>query len=118
MPTSEPLVPNELPQGERQNIVAAMKAGGIPLAPTQGQQATPGGPTVPPGLTPQAGAPLTGLDLLAGRRPSDFPFLQAGPSPVKSQAGQPDSILSALAASSQSTFGAAVLERLAARRGR
>lgn len=117
--TSEPLVPNDLPQGERQNIVAAMKAGGVPLAPGAPTQPGLGGLPAPPGgAVPQAGAPLTGPDLLTERTPADFPFLTDPTARPSTPPADPDSTMSALTESSQSSFGAAVLARLAATRGR
>jgi hypothetical protein len=59
---------------------------------------------------------MSGLDLLRDRSPADFPFIgteQAG-SPA---ASEPDSVMSALAASAQSSFAQAVLSRLTQTRG-
>lgn len=59
---------------------------------------------------------MTGLDLLAGRTPADFPFIN-DPSQAPAQpSDQPDSPIAALAQSAQSTFGLAVLARLNTRR--
>lgn len=119
MPTSEPYVPSNLPYGERQNTVAAMEQAGVPLRPgaaTAGADRGGAGASPRPSSGPAAAAPASGLDLLAGRTPGDFQFL-ADPdaqTPDAQPAGQSDSPLQALAQSSQSTFGMAVLSRLSA----
>jgi hypothetical protein len=61
---------------------------------------------------------MTGLDLLNGRSPADFPFLD-DPNAVPLQEtppGEAASSLSALEATAQSTFALAVLQRLRAGR--
>lgn len=114
MPTSEPLVPNDLPQGERQKVVEGMKRAGLPLAPPAGGRPVVGAtPIRPQQLAPVADEPLSGPALLAETSPGDFPFLsQPQPTPP---ADAPRSPIEALAASAQSDFGRAVLARLQAR---
>lgn len=120
MATSQPLVPKGLPKGERQRTVENMQRAGIPLAPRTGQasaglQASPGPAPVPAGADPVA-------RVLAENTPADFPFLSQ-PEQAAASGGAtpppaaPQSPMSALAASSQSQFGAAVMSRLLARRG-
>lgn len=119
MATSEPLVPKGLPKGERQKTRSNMQRAGIPLAPRRGQspgglrQASPGPATVPAGSDPVA-------RVLSENTPADFPFLAepTGPEADTPPPSDPQSPMSALAQSSQSTFGAAVMARLLARRGR
>lgn len=114
MPTSEPLVPNDQPQGQRQETVAAMKRGGIPLAPQSKTTGPAGVRDLPSGRpAPSSGAPISGLDLLTGRSPADFPFI-AEPEPGGTgEPSEPESVASALAASAQSSFARAVAARLA-----
>jgi len=119
MTTSQDLVPTNQPYGNRQENVAAMQAGGIPTSttppPPPGQP--PQGPGGPPALLPGGGGgpPMSGLDLLRGHTPADFPFIgdQGAGSPP---AEEPDSVTSALAASAQSSFARAVMARLQSRR--
>ncbi len=113
-PTSEPLVQTNQPQGQRQETVAAMKRGGIPLAP-QSKTTGPAGLRSPSSgrPVPSQNLPLSGLDLLAGRSPADFPFI-AEPEPGGTgEPSEPESVASALAASAQSSFARAVAARLA-----
>jgi len=120
MPTSEDLVPNDQPQGSRQETVAGMQQAGLPLStsPSSGQPelpaATPASAPSQPQIGPQ-GPPMSGLDLLAGRSPADFPFI-GGEESGSPAASEPDSVMSALAASAQSSFAQAVLSRLQSRR--
>jgi hypothetical protein len=113
----EDLVPTGGAYGDRQANVAAMQQADLPLAssPSRPPQ-VPGGTGGPltTGSPPPSGAPLSGLDLLMGRTPADFPFVNDAAAPAPGP-GQVDSPLTALAASSQSTFGSAVLARLASR---
>lgn len=115
MATSEPLVPKGLPKGERQRTRENMQRAGIPLAPRASGQRQPG-----PAVTPAAAHPATRI--LSENTPADFPFLSEpteAPTAVETAApSEPGSQIDALAASSQSTFGTAVMARLMARRGR
>lgn len=93
-----------------------MQQAGVPTgtSPAPGPRPIPSGP--PPGSAGQAPSqgPLAGIDLLNATSPEDFPFIgEEVPAP---SAEQPTSTLGALAATTQSSFAAAVLARLNQRR--
>jgi hypothetical protein len=70
MATSEPLVPQNLEQGERQEFVAAARAGGIALANPARSDAV----SVPPSPRPtQAGIVPPNFDVFANRQPGAVP---------------------------------------------
>jgi hypothetical protein len=114
MATSEDLVGTGGAYGTRQERVAAMRAGGLPLgsSPTsrQGARSEGGVPASPP--SPGGGGFRTGLDLLGQTSPEDFPFALASDAPLPAEPSAPTSPLNALAGSAQSTFALAVLSRL------
>jgi hypothetical protein len=118
-PTSQDLVPTNQPYGNRQENVAAMQQGGVPTSttpPPPPGQPSPGGGG-PPALLPggPSSPPMSGLDLLRGHTPADFPFIDS-PQTTSQPAEEPDSVTSALAASAQSSFARAVMARLQSRR--
>lgn len=117
-PTSQDLVANNQPYGNRQQNVAAMQQAGLPTSSSQVAPAPGGAAPRPAGSQPQGlggpRPPMTGLDLLAQRRPEDFPFINSQPSQAAT-AQAPDSVLTALGASAQSSFAKAVLARLNSR---
>lgn len=110
-------VPDGLPQGERQKTVAALNQAGVPLDPgtsatTRGARARPTART-----TGRAAGPPGPLDFLTRSTPGDFPFLtEPDATAVAPPSTEPESLTQALAASSQSSFGVAVLSRLNQRR--
>lgn len=116
MPTSQDLVPNGLPYGERQQTVEGYQQAGVPTATTPAGSRSPvrsvaTGPAQPG----PSGPPVSGLELLRGRTPGDFPFIggeQAGSPP----SSEPDSVVNALGASAQSSFAKAVIARLQTKR--
>lgn len=116
MPSSQDLVPTGGEYGARQETVGLMQQAGVPLASSPGSGPQPQAPiSTQPGVgAPDAGGPMTGIDLLMSTAPGDFGFL--GQEDPAQPATEPDSPVRSLAASSQSSFGAAVLARLAQRR--
>ena len=78
MTTSQDLVPNDLPQGGRQEVVAGMQQAGIPLA-TRPPEQLPLTPAASPSASPAVSGPrVSGFDALQGRSP-DIPFGVAPP---------------------------------------
>lgn len=100
-----------------------MRRANIPLNPPRagsGRGSTGGQGSPSPASAPGAGAPTQlppVLQFLAGTTPGDFPFLSdpEARNPEANPSDQRDSPLQALAKSSQSAFGMAVLSRLARR---
>ena len=85
MATSEPLVPQGLPQGDRQKIEAAMEFGGVPKQVPAGGGAPSIPPSPPTGRAPAPPAPapdLSGWDVLAGREPTMQGPPGSAPDPV------------------------------------
>lgn len=114
MAHDEPLIPKNLPQGERQKVREGMVRAGIPLGPPADGADTPRLAAQPRAATSSPAPPDRGvLGLLDGRSPADFPFL-ASPGPDRPAAADPGtSVVAALAASAQSDFARAVAARLA-----
>jgi len=112
MATSEPLVPKGLPQGSRQQVRQGMVQAGVPLDVPRGgtPRGAPGtlAPVIP-GSVGDGGV----LNLLSDNEPGAFPFIQERLPQQGSPPDAPDSVVSALAASAQSEFAAAVSARLA-----
>lgn len=115
MASSQDLVPTGGAYGSRQETVALMNQAGVPLnssptpaaSPAQAGRSAPRQPVPPNAGT---GGGFNPLDLLGQNGPEAFPFI--GAEPAVPPMAEPDSPLAALAASSQSTFGLAVLARL------
>ena len=112
MASSEPLVPTNLPQGSRQAVREGMVSANIPLAPpvSRGAGSSLPNSTVGAEPPPGAGGPL---DILLENGPEAFPFVTMGDPETAEAPSAPRSVVSAIAASSQSSFGRAVAERLA-----
>lgn len=111
MPTDEPLVPVDVPYGDRQKTKAAMQQAGLPLSqPVNGQQ--PQGGIAPAGSSPSPSSPAGPLGLLLQNSPDAFPFLADTPPSTAQRPDQPASFTAALAESAQSSFARAVSARL------
>ena len=77
MASSEDLIPKGLPQGSRQENVAAFRAAGLPVgseqaAPVQGLGPPTGAPSAAPPIGPTAPArqAMQSFDVFAGREPN------------------------------------------------
>lgn len=122
MATSEPLVPNDLPYGSRQDVREGMQRAGIPTAPSSlPSPAAPGGGVRAFVTGTDAGVrpPRPDFDPLLEATPDQFPFL-GQPGEGASAPAPPDNaaVFTELAARAGSGFAQAVAARLAARRGR
>ena len=71
MATSEPLVPTNLPYGERQQVRAQMQEAGVPLSPVEGQAPfAEAALTAPPQASPTTADEVARFDALANRAPT------------------------------------------------
>ncbi len=83
MATSEDLVPNDAPYGERQKTVAGMQLAGIPTGSTPAEPALPPPPAPAPAPAPRRPGQAAGYDALTNRQPSTpYGVQPAGATPV------------------------------------
>lgn len=84
MATSQPLVPNDRPYGERQKLVAQMQAGGVPTGVVSGpsETSTASAPTQNPARAGAAPTDVSSYDVFANRQPGQPQFAQQETAPV------------------------------------
>ncbi len=106
MATSEPLVPTNLPYGERQQVRAQMQEAGVPLSPVEGQAPfAEAALTAPPQASPTTADEVARFDALANRQPTVPPAGRPGPGPIEQYKAQ--------AAASGNEIAMAVAQRIA-----
>ena len=116
--TSEPLVPNNLPYGERQAQVEQMRQAGLPLAPRQGagNPSGVGAMAAQSGAAPPFGGAAPPSAFPAGGEMSD-PLLSMTPNePYNYQPADPNADLRRLAAVTPNRFLQAVIAEMMAGR--